>query len=63
MDTDLLAGIERICTLPENQLKVERSKLLEGLGPPCTITIRSARDSFTKQLLERPVRLCCRARI
>ena len=50
MDVQLLAGIERICSLPEHQLEVELGKLLEGRAPMATITIRAARDSFTKLL-------------
>lgn len=50
MDVHLLAGIERICSLPEHQLEVELGKLLEGRAPMATITIRAARDSFTKLL-------------
>jgi hypothetical protein len=50
MDVQLLAGIERICSLPEHQLEVELGKLLEGRAPMATITSRAARDSFTKLL-------------
>jgi hypothetical protein len=50
MDVQLLAGIEKICSLPENQLEMELGKLLEDRGSSSAITIRSARDSFTKLL-------------
>ncbi len=50
MDVQLLAGIERICTLPETELELELGKLLEGRGSSAAITIRSARDTFTKLL-------------
>lgn len=50
MDIQLLAGIERICTLPERQLEHELGKLLEGQGGAAALSVRAARDSFTKLL-------------
>lgn len=50
MDIQLLAGIERICTLPETQLKDELGKLLKGQSRAASLSVRTARDSFTKLL-------------
>lgn len=50
MDVQLLAGIEQICSLPKDELETELGNLLNGGDASSPMTIRDARDSFTKLL-------------